>query len=295
MGYKALLVLEKLLMVLPKSGRRGFFSFLALVAYYSLPKYRKIVRINLDFLFGETMGEAEKKAIAKYSFKNLMYNMMYLMELRHMSMEEFKQIVSVKNFKIVQKALDEEKPIVYITPHYSAWELAGASLAVYANAATLVYKHLKNREYEEWLLSSREHFGNKCVEKSNVLKKLIKIVRKKEAIGILIDTNIGKKEGVSVQFFGKTIHQTPVPAFLARKFDATIIPAVIRTDDDIHYEVVFYDAIETPKTENESDDIAKSTQLQADWLEDVIRKEPKFWFWLHRRFKSDYPEIYKNT
>ena len=294
MGYKALLFLEKLLMALPEGARREFFSFLALLGYVILPKYRKIVDINLTFLFGDTMDKDEKETITRYSFKNLLYNMMYLMELRHMSTEEFKEKVKVKNFHIVQKALDEKKPIVYITPHYSAWELAGASLAVYAKPATLVYKHLKNREYEEWLLSSRKHFGNKCVEKSNVLKKLIKIVKKKEAIGILIDTNINKKEGLPVEFFGKTIHQTPVPAFLWRKFDAVIIPAVIRTDDDKHYEVIFYDPIEAEKTEDESADIAASTQMQAKWLEEVIRKEPKFWFWLHRRFKEDYPEIYRS-
>ena len=293
MGYKALLFLEKILMALPESVRRGFFSFLALMGYYTLPKYRKIVHTNLTFLFGKSMDDTQKDAITRYSFKNLMFNIMYLMELRHMSKEAFKKKVSVKNFETVQKALNEKKPIIYITSHYSAWELAGSTLSVYAEPVTAVYKHLKNRQYEEWLLSSREHFGNRSVEKSNVLKKLIKVVKKKEAIGILIDTNINKKDGIPVKFFNKTIHQTPVPAYLSRKFDAVIIPAVIRTDDDIHYELTFYDPIQTPKTEDESADIAASTQMQATWLEEVIRKEPKFWFWLHRRFKNDYPEIYK--
>jgi len=281
-------------MALPQSVRRGFFSFLALVGYYTLPKYRKIVHTNLTFLFGDTMDAAQKDAITRYSFKNLMFNMMHLMELRHMSKEEFKKRVKVKNFDIVQKALDEGKPIVYITAHYSAWELGGAALSVFAAPVTAVYKHLKNREYEEWLLAARGRFGNKSVEKSNVLKKLIKVVKKREAIGILIDTNINKKDGLPVKFFDKTIHQTPVPAFLARKFDALIVPVIIRTDDDTHYELIFFDPIQTPKTEDESADIAVSTQLQATWLEEVIRNEPKFWFWLHRRFKDDYPELYKD-
>lgn len=280
-------------MALPQRLRQGFFAFLAWLAYVVSPKYRKIVRINLDFLFGNEMDEKEKKEITKYGFKNLLFNMMHLMELRHMSKEEFKKRVKVKNFEIVQKALDENRPIVYITPHYSAWEFAGASLSVYAKPATLVYKHLKNREYEEWLLGSREHFGNTCVEKTNVLKKLLRIVKQKGSIGILIDTNINKKDGIEVEFFGKKIHQTPVPSFLSRKFDALIIPAVIRTDDDKHYEVVFYEPIEVKKSEDEEADIQKLSQLQASWLESVIRKEPKFWFWLHRRFKDDYPEIYK--
>lgn len=294
MGYKALLVLEKLLMALPSSLRRGFFAFLSSLAYAISVKRRKIALSNLDFLFAEQLDKQQKQQIVKYSFKNLMFNMMHLIELRHMSKEQFMRQVSVKNFAVVQKAISEKRPIVYITPHYSAWEFAGASLAVYANPATLVYKHLKNREYEQWLLDSREHFGNNCVEKTNVLKKLLRVVKNKGSIGILIDTNISKKDGIAVKFFDKTIHQTPIPSFLSRKMGALIIPAVIRTDDDKHYEVIFYDPVEIQHTENEEEDIQKLSQMQASWLEEVIRKEPKFWFWLHRRFKEDYPHIYKN-
>ena len=279
-------------MLLSPSLRRGFFLTLSSFAYRFSAKHRKIAQANLDFLFGEELDTTQKEQIVRYSFTNLLLNMMHLMELRHMNKETFKKQVSVTNFEVVQKALDEDRPIVYITPHYSAWEFAGASLAVYANPATLVYKHLKNREYEEWLLGSREHFGNRCVEKSNVLKKLIKVVKNKGSIGILIDTNINKREGIEVNFFGKIIHQTPVPSFLSRKLGALIIPAVIRTDDEKHYEVVFYDPIETEHSEDEHSDIQKLSQMQASWLEEVIRKEPKFWFWLHRRFKEDYPEIY---
>ena len=294
MGYKALLVLEKLLMALPSSLRRGFFAFLSSLAYAISVKRRKIALSNLDFLFAEQLDKQQKQQIVKYSFKNLMFNMMHLIELRHMSKEQFMRQVSVKNFAVVQKAISEKRPIVYIAPHYSAWEFAGASLAVYANPATLVYKHLKNREYEQWLLDSREHFGNNCVEKTNVLKKLLRVVKNKGSIGILIDTNISKKDGIAVKFFDKTIHQTPIPSFLSRKMGALIIPAVIRTDDDKHYEVIFYDPVEIQHTENEEEDIQKLSQMQASWLEEVIRKEPKFWFWLHRRFKEDYPHIYKN-
>jgi KDO2-lipid IV(A) lauroyltransferase len=293
MGYKALLILEKILMALPKKARKRFFDFLAFIAYNFSSKYRKIVRINLQFTLGDSLSEEEIKHITKYTFKNLLYNFMHLMEMKKMSTEEFKQKVKVKNFHYVQEAIDKELPIVHITPHYCSWELAGASLAVYAKPATLVYKHLKNREYEKWLLDARSHFGNKNIEKTNVLKKLIKLVRSKESIGILIDTKISKSDGVAVKFFDKTIHQTPVPAFLARKLGAVIIPAVIRTDDDEHYEVIFYEPIKEIKTDDEKQDIQAITQAQASWLEGVIRKEPKFWFWLHKRFKGDYPEIYE--
>jgi len=48
-----------------------------------------------------------------------------------------------------------------------------------------------------------------------------------------------------------------------------------------------------PKTDNEEEDIRISTQMQTDWLSAEILKAPEPWFWLHRRFKDDYPEVYR--
>jgi len=91
---------------------------------------------------------------------------------------------------------------------------------------------------------------------------------------------------------GKTLRQTSTPAFLARKFDAVIIPVAMRTDDEDNYTLMLFDEIVVEKTDDAKADIFKATQLQADWLSSLIKKEPKFWFWLHRRFKGDHPHIY---
>jgi KDO2-lipid IV(A) lauroyltransferase len=68
----------------------------------------------------------------------------------------------------------------------------------------------------------------------------------------------------------------------------------MRTDDEENYTLTIYDEIKIPYSDDVKRDIAEATQLQADWLSELITKEPKFWFWLHRRFKGEYPEIYKN-
>ncbi|MCF6310788.1 MAG: alpha/beta hydrolase [Sulfurimonas sp.] len=68
---------------------------------------------------------------------------------------------------------------------------------------------------------------------------------------------------------------------------------VVKLDDEDNYTLMLFDEIPLQRTDDEQDDIKKATQLQADWLSELITKEPKFWFWVHRRFKSEYPEIYK--
>jgi KDO2-lipid IV(A) lauroyltransferase len=293
MGYKALLLFEKILMLFPKKMRKAFFTSLAFIAYKVLKKYRRIVRQNLNYAFDNKLSEEEIEAITKYSFRNLALNFHHLMELRHMSQEDLAKMVTVQNKEAVEKVHAQGRAIIYVTTHYCSWELGGASLGALVEPLAAVYKKMKNREYEEWLLSARARFGNTNLEKTNVLKPLIRLIRQKKASGILIDTNLNAREGTIVEFMGKPIRQTTTPAYLARKFDAAIIPVTIRTDDEENYTLMLFDEIPVEKTDNEEADIHKATQLQADWLTSIITKEPKFWFWLHRRWKGDKPEIYK--
>jgi Kdo2-lipid IVA lauroyltransferase/acyltransferase len=295
MGFKLFLFLEKFLMALPKKGRKNFFLFLAYLGYIFSFRYRKVAYQNLDFVFEETLSKIEKKEIVLYSFKNLALNFLHAMELRHMSKEDLAKKVKIENIQAVEKVHNEGRGVIYVTTHYSSWELGGATIGAFIEPLIAVYKKMKNGEYEKWLLEARGRFGNISMEKTNVVKPLVKNIKQKVACGLLIDTNINQKEGVIINFLGKTLRQTSTPAFLARKFNAAIIPVTMRTDDDENYTLILFDEIKVEKTENEKADILKATQLQADWLGSLIKKEPKFWFWLHRRFKGDHPYIYSNS
>ncbi|HUH42015.1 MAG TPA: lipid A biosynthesis lauroyl acyltransferase [Sulfurimonas sp.] len=293
MGFKFFLLFEKFLMVMPKKLRKSFFVLLANMAYYLSSRYRNIGYINLDFIYEDTISQEKKKEIIKYSFKNLLLNFLHLMELRHMSKEELEKKVTIKNIEVVHKAHKEGKAIIYVTSHYCAWELGAAAIGNSVESVHAIFKKMKNLDYQNWVLESRSKFSNKSLEKSNVIKPLIKLVKNKEASGILIDTAINQREGVEVDFLGKRVHQSATPAYLARKYNAAIIPATIKTDDEENYILTFFDEIVVQRSDDEKEDIKRATQLQADWLTKLIFDEPKFWFWIHRRFKSNYPQIYK--
>lgn len=293
MGFKLFLLLEKILMLLPKKARKQFFTFLAALAYHLSPRYRNVGFINLDFAFDNKLTQKEKEEIVKYSFKNLLLNFLHLMEIRHMSKEELAKKITIKNIQAVQKAHAEGRAIIYVTPHYSAWELGATAVGAFIEPITAVFKKMRNKEYQSWMLESRAQFGNKSLEKANVIKPLIKLIKNGEACGIVIDTGINSREGLEVSFLNKSVRQTSTPAYLARKYDAAIIPVTIRTNDEENYTLILYDEIYVEKTDNEQEDIQKATQLQADWLTKIITDDPKFWFWIHRRWKSDYPKIYK--
>ena len=293
MKFKLFLLLEKFLMILPKNTRKAFFSGLASIAYYASSRARNIVRQNLNFAFDGKMSDQEIKEITKYSFKNLLFNFLHLIELRYMSLDELSNKVTIKNKDAVDRVHKEGRAVIYVTTHYSSWELGGASLGALVEPLAAVYKRMQDTTFENWLLESRASFGNTNLEKTKVIKPLIKLIRKGMASGLLIDTNINPKEGLVVEFMGKSIRQTSTPAYLARKFNAAIIPVTIRTDDEENYTLMLFNEIPVEKTDDEASDLQKCTQLQADWLTKLISNEPKFWFWLHRRWKNDHPQIYQ--
>ncbi len=293
MGFKLFLLFEKFLMILPKSWRKQIFSVLAFLAYYVSPRYKTVAKQNLDFTFDEKISSDEIDKITRYSFKNLLFNFLHLIEIRYISKSELQKKVKIKNIQAAQKVHKEGRAVIYVLSHYCTWELGAAATGAFIEPVTAVYKKMKNQTFQDWLLETRAVFNIASLEKTKVIKPLIKLIKQGKATAILIDTNINEREGVMVDFMGKKIRQTSSPAYLARKFNAAIIPITIKTNDEEFYTMTVYDEIPVEKTENPEEDIQKATQLQADWLTKLITDEPKFWFWLHRRWKNDYPEIYK--
>lgn len=294
MGFKLFLLFEKFLMILPRWLRKAIFTTLASLAYYVSKKYREVGFVNLDFIFGDKLSSKEKKEIVKYSFKNLLLNFLQLLEFRHISKDDISKKVHINNKHIVDKIKAQGRAIVFVTPHFGAWELGGIAMGVLTkDNISAVYKEMDNKDFEEWTIEARGSFGNKFIEKKGALKALVKLAKNKESCAILIDTALNEKDGVLVEFLGKKVYQSPVPAYLSRKFDAAIIPAVLFSKDEQNYELMIYDEIAVNHTEDEKQDILDATQLQANWMSEIIINNPKYWFWIHRRFKSEYKEIYK--
>ncbi len=292
-GFYLFLAFEKFLMFLPRKIRRGFFIGLGKFAYLVSKRYKKVVRDNLIFVYGDKADEDFIKEVQKYSFKTLLLNFMYTMEGRYYTIEKIKQRVKFKNEEVVKKAQKENRPIVFITSHYGAWELGANMLSHELEPIMIVYKNMNNKYFQDYLLSSRAKWKMKYVERKGATRGILKQLKSGGAIALLIDTNVSKKESITVDFLGKPTGQIKTTAYFARKFNAAIIPTLIHTKDDENYTITFYDEIVPPKTDDEENDIKVSTQMQTDWLSKEILKEPKPWFWLHRRWKNDHPEIYK--
>lgn len=293
--YQIFLALVFILRKSPKSIRRGFFRFLAALAYLFANKTNKIIKTNLKFIFNNKISEKEIKEIQKYSYFNMLLWVQSLIENLDITDEELLNTVSIENKEIVEKVISENKPIIFISAHFGNMEML--STYINKNVAKLhqVARQSNFKEVDEFIVKAREKSGSKIVFRKGAVKKLVKALIKKEAVSLIIDQNINAREGTQVDFLGKKAYQASTSAILARKFNAVIIPLAIFNKDDYKYKIKVYNPILPIKTENEENDIKELSQLQANAISDIILEDKKQWFWPHKRFKSHYREIYEKN
>jgi KDO2-lipid IV(A) lauroyltransferase len=124
------------------------------------------------------------------------------------------------------------------------------------------------------------------IPKVNAMFALERILRKGRSVGMLPDQSTGR--GLRVQFFGESATVTPIPAVLAlRHSRPVVVVAACRTDDPYFFEGFVSDPI-WPDTNgvDERSEIIRITREINLKMEEIIRRFPEQYLWMHNRWKE---------
>lgn len=284
---------ETIFLALPKALQKGFILFLGKLAFILDTKHKKIIKANLDFTIKDKISAEKYASVLRYCHTNLALVLLQVLRSSKMSVEELAQNVTFENREFVDKALAEGKKIIFISAHYGNWELGATAISALISPTTTIHKKMNDSYFDDYLMKSRTKFKMNMAEKKGAVKHLVKALKGEGSISMMIDQSIKEKDGIYVDFLGQKATQTAAPAFLARKFDALIVPVLINNAPGKEDVITFYDPIITDKTEDEQQDILKSAQAQSDWLSKAIIQYPEPWFWCHKRYKAAHKEIYE--
>ncbi|MFA6188052.1 MAG: lipid A biosynthesis lauroyl acyltransferase [Sulfuricurvum sp.] len=289
-GFYFFLLFDYLVMKLSRDWRKKLFFSLASVAHSFAKKRNRIIQANLDFAFQETLSQSEKKEIERYCYRNLALNLLQVMENRRNTANDLAARVTFENREMVDSYLNQNRPIIFISAHHGNWEIGAASLAALITPITSIYKGLDNDAFNPYLLEARTRHRLNLVEKNGAIKHLARALKNNQCVSLLIDQSSNAKSGIKVNFFNHPTYHTSAAAQLSRKYNAPIVALYIYTDDEENYTIRFVEPIEVAGDDEQS--IISATQAQVNTLEKTIRDNPKFWFWCHKRWKSEFNEIY---
>ena len=95
-----------------------------------------------------------------------------------------------------------------------------------------------------------------------------------------------------MNFFGHKVTTTPAAAFLAIRCKSPVLPLFCVRDDSGRPTVVVQSPLEMKRTGDLRSDVQANTQIITDIVEKAVRQYPDQWFWVHKRWKKYYPDLY---
>jgi KDO2-lipid IV(A) lauroyltransferase len=284
--YAAALALLKTFGWMPRSAAYPAAEIVAALGY-RLAKRQRLAGIQNLRMAMPNLSEEERLAILRGSFSNLGRLLVEFSHFPGLNRNNISNLVAYEGFEHYENAVGRGKGVLFLTAHFGAWELSCFAHSLFGNPMKFVVREIDNPKVERLIESYRGLSGNKPIDKRNASRDILKALRNNETIGILVDQNTTRDEGVFVDFFGIPAATTPAVATLALRTGAAVIPGFMVWDSRTRkYRLRFDRPLELISTGDPARDIVENTQAFNVVLEQMIRQYPDQWLWIHRRWKT---------
>ena len=264
-----------------KTRRRGAI-LLDGILYHGLRICRVIVAINLELAFPK-FSTVERKQIARANYR---WFARFCMDVLHMDAWKGRtsEIAKCHNLEILDQALSEKKGVLLISGHFGNWEMIPPALAELGYPVTMYVGRQTNPLTNELQNTARANFGVETIDKGKrATLQMGRALAANKIIAMLIDQNDNKSD-LFVNFFEKLASSSKGTAafHLLRKSPVVLVTCPYVGD---HLEISFQRITFDLSGEQEKDTLA-ITQKITSALENVIRKYPEQYFWMHRRWRA---------
>jgi KDO2-lipid IV(A) lauroyltransferase len=281
----------KLIARLPFWVLNGLADIFYILLYYVVRYRRNVVFTNLSKSFPEKSPE-EIKRIAKKFYRHLSDLGIETLKFSHMTEEEINDRIKVHNLEIFEEYYQQGKSAILLGMHHNNWEWA-LYFQHYIKAQFLVvYDPVRgNKALERFLLDSRERFGAKSIAVNHSGRTALAL-NQAERPGVLLllaDQTSSAHSQLWTTFLNQETALHSGPMKIAVKTNQPVLFFHIRKIGRSRYEAFVYKLVENP-TEVKPEEIMMA---YVQKMEEIIKAEPEYWLWSHRRWKHKRPENIK--
>ena len=285
-------LLQWILMRMPFKSVQRLGAGLGLAAYYVVGGRRKIALDNLQHAFPE-MPAAELRALAKRTFMNYGTTLLEFFWIPAITDAMMDTIFRPPQFAPMQEIVRRGKGGVFLTGHIGNWELFAIASA--KNAKTqfaVIVQTQSNKYFDEEINRNRTKFGNRVVPMGISVREIIRTLQQGGYIAVAGDQS-GAKEGVYVDFFGRSVATHQGPAVFALKCKVPLVLVVSFRRPDGSFDIEISEIPSSDLKEFNDANVLELTRRHTSALESAIRRYPDQGLWLHRRWKNTWESVQK--
>ncbi len=270
----------------PRPVARSLAVAVTGILFALLPKLRKTAEVNLQIAFPD-WSDTQRKVIIHGMLRNLGWMAAEFARFPKYSKQNIESMVVLDGHENFLEGQRRGKGVLYLTGHIGAWELSSFAHALYGFPLHYMARPIENGKIDALVNGYRALSGNQPIFKNESARVMLKVLKQAGTIGILADQNTMPSEAAFVDFFGTAASTTTGIARLALHTDAAVVPGYAVWDEGIHkYRLRFEPPVELIRTGDEERDVLENTQKFTKVLEEIIRRYPDQWIWVHGRWNT---------
>lgn len=272
--------------LLPMQGVYVLSDFCYFLLRYILRYRRKVIQSNLRNSFPKLIN----KEI--YDLTNQYYHYLcdlFLETLKGFSFSkaDWRKRFVYKNPEIFDSLYQQKKSAILLGSHYGNWEWGGISFPLVVKHKVIgIYKPINNKKVETYLNNLRKKCGLHLTNMKSAGRAVVENKNEPVIFVFIADqTPVDVKNAHWLTFLNQDTPFLHGAAKLAYKTGYPVFHYKIQRVKRGYYEVEFEEICLTPS----SIPPQKTTVLYANQLELMIKQNPPYWLWSHRRWKRKRP------
>ena len=285
LGFRGTQFIYSLVQILPLALLNPLGKLLGKLVGGLAPSRRKIAEANLKIAFGKEKNEIELQALGREFFTQAGRG-----ALRLLAYSRILKQIEVEGEHHLREALKLGQGVILASGHVSVFPLIICALGKKNYPIHTFFRFPRDPRLGRYVLGHIQKMGGSYLPTHPprlALERALECLAKNEIIIIFIDQNV-HEGGEFIEFFGRPAATTTLPASLALRTQAPILPVFIKSRDmpgSPGFTITIYPPLRPePSGERKADRIRISRELN-EILEARIRETPAQWFWFHRRWK----------
>ncbi len=260
----------------------GVSDFTFILLYYVFPYRKKIVLQNLRNSFPDK-SEAELKIIARKFYHHFCDLIFESLKIFTASEQSILKRVELVNPGLLEGYYNQGKSLVLATGHYANWEWPAVTLPFHSShTGTGIYQKLTNKFFDQKLRQTRARFGMKLMSTKEVAAFFEEHVKELCTYGFINDQSPSDpKKGHWMKFLNQDTCLFLGVEKYAVKYNYPVLYGMITKVKRGHYRIE-YKLVSDRPSESQPFEI---TEACSRINEQLIRTEPQYWLWTHRRWK----------
>jgi KDO2-lipid IV(A) lauroyltransferase len=254
------------------------------ICYFFFRRQRQALNDNLSWVLQSNDRRAVDR-VARRAFRNFGKFVVDFIRFPVIQRAEVRRRLVFQQWVQLDEVMASKRGVLITTMHYGVFDMGAASLAAYDYPINAIGDNYGVRQMDEIIHGSRQRLGMRIIPADKVRTGVFRALKRGEILAMLIDVP-APDVTIEVEFFNAKAEVSSIPARLALRTGAWVVPALVYRGprrDELVRPILDTESLRSfTASGDEERDVREMTYRIMASLEAMLREHPDQWFIFRR-------------